>query len=128
MLLKGYKWDMRIYVLINKARPLTIHLYKEGIARFTSERYDTKSLKNIFSHLTNTSINKNAPNGQNIMSGSAHGQGIKWTFQQLKNLLRVIIIHIDSIGLRGELGEALGQNRDLNHTHCHQFGPLNSEP
>ena len=79
---------MRIYVLITKARPLTIHLYKEGIARFTSERYDTHSLKNVFSHLTNTSINKNAAN-VNIMSGNSHGQGIKWTFAQMKSLFRV---------------------------------------
>jgi tubulin polyglutamylase TTLL2 len=70
---------MRIYVLITKARPLTVHLYREGIARFSSDRYDTKSLKNIYSHLTNTSINKNAPN-QNFMGGN-FGQGIKWTFE-----------------------------------------------
>lgn len=89
LLIRGYKWDMRIYVLITKARPLTVHLYKEGIARFSSERYDTRSLKNVYSHLTNTSINKNAPNS-NIMSGGTFGQGIKWTFEQLRGLFRVI--------------------------------------
>ena len=81
---------MRIYVLITKAKPLTVHLYKEGIARFSTERYDTKSLKNVYSHLTNTSINKNAPN-VNIMSGGSFGSGIKWTFDQLKSLFRVRI-------------------------------------
>ena len=88
LLMRGHKWDMRIYVLVTKARPLTIHLYKEGIARFSSERYDTHSLKNIYSHLTNTSINKNAAN-VNIMSGNSHGSGIKWTFAQMKSLFRV---------------------------------------
>jgi tubulin polyglutamylase TTLL2 len=102
---------MRIYVLITKARPLTVHLYREGIARFSSDRYDTKSLKNVFSHLTNTSINKNAPNA-NIMSGGTFGQGIKWTFDQLKSLFRVIIIPvmIFNIGPRFELGKAMGKN------------------
>ena len=72
LLIKGYKWDMRIYVLITKARPLNIHLYWEGIARFSSERYDMGVIKNVFSHLTNSSINKNAAN-VNIMSGGAFG-------------------------------------------------------
>lgn len=53
---------MRIYVLMAKVRPLTIYLYQEGIARFSSDRYDTKTLGNVYSHLTNTSINKNACN------------------------------------------------------------------
>jgi tubulin polyglutamylase TTLL2 len=70
---------MRIYVLITSVRPLKIHLYKEGIARFSTERYDTNTLNNVFSHLTNTSINKYAAN-QNIMSGNGFGSGIKWTF------------------------------------------------
>jgi len=78
---------MRIYVLITKARPLTIHLYREGIARFSSDRYDTRSLKNVFSHLTNTSINKTA--GHVNIGGSPHGSGIKWTFAQMKSLFRV---------------------------------------
>lgn len=72
MLIKGYKWDMRIYVLITKARPLTLYLYKEGIVRFSTEKYDTKVIKNVFSHLTNSSINKFASN-VNIMSGSTFG-------------------------------------------------------
>ena len=81
MLIRGYKWDMRIYVLITKARPLTIQLYREGLARFSTDRYDTKSLKNVFSHLTNTSINKNAPGAFNMnVAGTGFGQGIKWNF------------------------------------------------
>jgi tubulin polyglutamylase TTLL2 len=71
---------MRIYVLITKARPLTVHLYKEGLARFSTDRYDTKSLKNVYSHLTNTSINKNAPHANAMNLGGNIGSGIKWTF------------------------------------------------
>jgi tubulin polyglutamylase TTLL2 len=79
---------MRIYVVITKVRPLTVHLYKEGLARFSTDKYDTKSLKNVYSHLTNTSINKNSHN-LNIMSGGGFGSGIKWTFQSLKALFKV---------------------------------------
>lgn len=80
---------MRIYVLVTKARPLTVYLYKEGIARFSSDRYDTKTLSNVYSHLTNTSINKLACNHMNLMSGGGFGQGIKWTFEQMMSYFRV---------------------------------------
>lgn len=70
---------MRIYVLITSVRPLKVYLYREGIVRFSSEKYDTSTIGNVFSHLTNSSINKFAAN-QNIMSGSTFGSGIKWTF------------------------------------------------
>ena len=46
MLIKGMKWDMRIYVFIPQVRPLKIYLYKEGLVRFSTERYDTSKLKN----------------------------------------------------------------------------------
>jgi tubulin polyglutamylase TTLL2 len=79
-------------------RPLKVYLYREGIARFSSDKYDTSTLKNIFSHLTNTSINKLAAN-QNIMGGSTFGSGIKWKFEQLKALFKVTILSIISFSL-----------------------------
>lgn len=65
-------------------RPIKIFLYKEGLVRFGTDRYDNANMKNLFSHLTNSSINK-----------YAHGAGTegnkvfdnKWTLQQLKNYL-----------------------------------------
>ena len=58
MLIDGYKWDLRIYVAITSINPLRIYVYEEGLCRFASEKYDTSDLKNIYSHLTNYSINK----------------------------------------------------------------------
>ena len=58
LLIDGYKWDLRIYVAITSINPLRIYVYEEGLCRFASEKYDTTDLKNIFSHLTNYSINK----------------------------------------------------------------------
>lgn len=36
MLLKGYKFDMRIYVLVTSFNPLEAFLYKEGFARLAT--------------------------------------------------------------------------------------------
>jgi tubulin polyglutamylase TTLL2 len=58
LLIRGTKWDMRIYVLIDQMSPMKLHLYKEGIVRFSTDRYDTTCLSNQYSHLTNSSINK----------------------------------------------------------------------
>lgn len=52
---------MRIYVLIpHGMRPMNLFLYKEGLVRFSTERYENKNLNNLFVHLTNSSINKYA--------------------------------------------------------------------
>ena len=59
-LLDGHKFDFRLYVLIASLDPLTIFIYKEGIARFCTEVYEPPSKANRdkkFMHLTNTAIN-----------------------------------------------------------------------
>ena len=81
LLIRSTKWDMRIYVLITQMRPLKVYLFKEGIVRFSSERYNTDCLQNVYSHLTNSSINKYA--ATNISDG--HGSGLKWSFAQLRS-------------------------------------------
>lgn len=58
LLIDGFKFDLRIYVAITSINPLRIYVYEEGLARFATEPYDTDNLKNVYSHLTNYSINK----------------------------------------------------------------------
>lgn len=58
LLIGGYKFDLRLYAVCPSLQPLTIYIYQEGLARFATERYDLSSLDNHYSHLTNTSINR----------------------------------------------------------------------
>jgi tubulin polyglutamylase TTLL4 len=59
-LINGFKYDMRIYVLISCYDPLRIYIYDDGLARFATEKYNTKAknLKQNYIHLTNYSVNK----------------------------------------------------------------------
>ena len=62
-LLDGYKFDLRLYVLVVSLKPLTVYLYKEGMARFATTRYCRPSdanLHEVCMHLTNYSLNKHA--------------------------------------------------------------------
>ena len=64
-LIDGYKFDFRFYILISTLAPYTVYIYKEGLARFCTQRYQPPTALNLndkFSHLTNTSINKENKN------------------------------------------------------------------
>jgi tubulin polyglutamylase TTLL5 len=56
----GYKFDLRIYVLVSSFSPLEAFIYKEGLARFGSRQYtaSSQSINDLRIHLTNSSIQK----------------------------------------------------------------------
>lgn len=61
-LIDGRKFDLRIYVLVSGVDPLRVYIHDEGLTRISTAKYTVKNLANSFAHLTNYSINKNAPN------------------------------------------------------------------
>eukprot|EP01084_Bolivina_argentea_P293556 504893_1 len=58
LLLNGYKFDLRLYVLVTSFQPIEAFIFKEGFARFSTELYTLKveDHANQFVHLTNSSI------------------------------------------------------------------------
>ena len=60
LLLNGYKFDLRIYVLVTSVNPLEVFIYREGFGRFSTQPYtlDPNDKTNKYIHLTNVSINK----------------------------------------------------------------------
>jgi hypothetical protein len=60
LMLDGYKFDFRFFLLISSLSPYSAFIYKEGIARFCTERYThptKKTRDHRFMNLTNTAVN-----------------------------------------------------------------------
>lgn len=85
LLINGHKFDLRVYVLVTGVDPLRIYVYNEGLARFASFPYDSSksSIKNLFSHLTNYSINKKNENFTQNRSLDERDHGNKWSMSDL---------------------------------------------
>lgn len=81
LLVGGYKFDLRIYVLITSFRPLVVYCYDSGLCRFSTQQYDLGDLDNVYSHLTNSSINKSSTNFKT--DKLVIGAGCKWTTDRL---------------------------------------------
>ncbi|XP_029534612.2 probable tubulin polyglutamylase TTLL2 [Oncorhynchus nerka] len=85
LLISGYKFDLRIYVCVKSFQPLIIYMHQEGMVRFATEKYNLTSLDNLYSHLTNTSINKFGP--FYTTDKERVGQGCKWTMSKFRCFL-----------------------------------------
>lgn len=60
LLINGYKFDMRIYVVVTSVNPLEAFLYRDGFGRFSTIPFslDPTDKNNKYIHLTNVSIQK----------------------------------------------------------------------
>lgn len=60
LLLDGYKFDLRIYVLVTSFSPLEAFIYRRGFARLSTHKYsmDPRDIDNKFVHLTNASVQR----------------------------------------------------------------------
>uniref|UniRef100_A0A146VII8 Tubulin polyglutamylase ttll6 n=1 Tax=Fundulus heteroclitus TaxID=8078 RepID=A0A146VII8_FUNHE len=64
-IIDGFKFDLRVYVLVTSCDPFRIFMFKEGLARFCTTKYNDPTQGNVGDvcmHLTNYSINKNSEN------------------------------------------------------------------
>ncbi|XP_023262611.1 tubulin polyglutamylase TTLL6 [Seriola lalandi dorsalis] len=65
LIIDGYKFDLRIYVLVTSCDPFSIFMFKEGLARFCTTQYNEpthSNVEDVCMHLTNYSINKHSEN------------------------------------------------------------------
>lgn len=62
-LIEGYKYDLRIYILVSSFDPLRVYIYNDGLVRFATEKFEEPTKKQSrFMHLTNYSVNKKSKN------------------------------------------------------------------
>jgi tubulin polyglutamylase TTLL4 len=74
LLIRGYKFDLRVYVVVTSFDPLKIYIFDELLVRLATTKYQssTKKLSERTMHLTNYSINKhNAAYVKNQDDGAA---------------------------------------------------------
>eukprot|EP00903_Cladosiphon_okamuranus_P005924 g5855.t1 len=74
-LVGGKKFDLRLYVLVTSFQPLTVYVYRDGFAKFSSTRFSTDPahLQNGLMHLTNHAVQRR---------GAAVGK--KWALKKFK--------------------------------------------
>lgn len=46
-LIDGFKFDLRIYIVVSSCDPLRIFVYKDGLARFATVQYNEPSNGNL---------------------------------------------------------------------------------
>ncbi|XP_074629732.1 tubulin polyglutamylase TTLL13-like isoform X2 [Acropora palmata] len=62
-LIDGFKFDLRVYVLVTSCDPLRIFVYDDGLGRFATMKYmdpSNSNLDDICMHLTNYAVNKHS--------------------------------------------------------------------
>ncbi|CAM9309768.1 unnamed protein product [Ectocarpus sp. 6 AP-2014] len=65
LLIEGFKFDLRLYVLVTSVIPLRVYVFKDGLTRFCTEEYSRASSDNLgrrCMHLTNYAVNKGSDN------------------------------------------------------------------
>jgi tubulin polyglutamylase TTLL5 len=85
MLINGYKFDLRIYVVITSVNPLRIYVYEEGLVRFATAKYKDLGTERFtkYTHLTNYSVNKKNANFLQNNDAAQDGYGSKWSLSAL---------------------------------------------
>ncbi|VDD85599.1 unnamed protein product [Enterobius vermicularis] len=108
-LIDGHKFDLRIYVLVTSFHPLTVYIYKDGLARFASEKYskEDSTFEEQYCHLTNYSLNKFSDHFIRNKCATDEDSGHKWTLGAALRRMKVdgvdtklLMVRIESIVLK----------------------------
>jgi len=61
MLIRGLKFDLRIYILLTSVDPIKLYIYEDGLVRLATRPFSLQDdhLTDKYRHLTNYSVNKN---------------------------------------------------------------------
>ncbi|CAJ1448118.1 unnamed protein product [Effrenium voratum] len=102
LLIQGFKFDLRVYVLVTSYDPLKAYIYREGLTRFASAPYSTKGehIQDAFRHLTNYSINKNSESFVENSDMRADNVGHKWSLSALNKHLRCVGVDVNLMWAR----------------------------
>eukprot|EP01125_Pyxidicula_operculata_P000567 TRINITY_DN10574_c0_g1_i1.p1 TRINITY_DN10574_c0_g1~~TRINITY_DN10574_c0_g1_i1.p1 ORF type:complete len:497 (-),score=73.92 TRINITY_DN10574_c0_g1_i1:197-1687(-) len=85
-LIDGYKCTFRFYVAITSVDPLRIYLYKDGLVRICTEKFNTEmtSFENIFSHLDSIDLNEvNLKEFDKSITTNITREGLRCDFREL---------------------------------------------
>jgi hypothetical protein len=93
LLIYGYKFDLRIYVVVTSYYPLRLYVYEEGLVRFATSPYPVPKngkgmkVRSATAHLTNYSVNKK--NTEAFVNpkddgGEDEERGSKWVLTTVK--------------------------------------------
>eukprot|EP00762_Andalucia_godoyi_P004525 ANDGO_05127.mRNA.1 Tubulin polyglutamylase ttll-4 len=104
MTINGYKFDLRIYVAVTSFDPLRIHMFDDGLTRFSTAKYSksAKTIKNRFMHLTNYAVNKKSKDFVKNTDDQEDGTGSKWSLKAFRKYLQDQGIDDDALFLRIE--------------------------
>eukprot|EP00002_Diphylleia_rotans_P029676 TRINITY_DN6056_c0_g3_i1.p1 TRINITY_DN6056_c0_g3~~TRINITY_DN6056_c0_g3_i1.p1 ORF type:complete len:1173 (+),score=242.00 TRINITY_DN6056_c0_g3_i1:66-3584(+) len=99
LLMDGFKFDLRLYILVTSMNPLEVFLYREGFARLSMRQYTANSndLSDKFIHLTNASIQKYADDQHQFSENPGDQGGSKCSLAYLRRRLEQSGIDFDEI-------------------------------
>ena len=131
LLLDGYKFDLRLYVLVTSFKPLEAFVYREGFGRFATEPYSLapNQRHNLFAHLTNSSINKEeradgSCRAKSVPSLNAAEGGTKVALSQLRKRLAAAGVNVDA--LWGRVIDVVLRSLYAVHESIGEHAPTNS--
>jgi hypothetical protein len=130
LLVNGYKFDLRIYVMVTGFDPLRIYMFREGLARFATEPFSTspKDTSNPFIHLTNYSVNKSNDKFVKPQTASQDNVGSKWSMSALFRYLESQGQNVDQliVDIQDVVVKAILSCEGAVVTACHQHVPYDN--